>query len=133
MATDLIADDIRHLVEDEVELSTKEINDALTALRGIRKNLDKTGNDPAKLALVVALIGQLERKLTRIGEISLASLGESETIQNAVKKLTEQRRNLDKIVDEGLNNAKKLDQAKGIIEKLGGAVDNLAELTKPAE
>jgi hypothetical protein len=133
MPNDLTEDDIRELVEDEVELSTKEINDALTALRGIKKNLDKTGDKPERLALVIALIRLLEKQLTRLGEVSLASLGQSNKIQDAIKILKDQRKQLDKVVDEGLTNAKKLDEAKAVIDKLTGAVDKLAKLTKPAK
>lgn len=130
MPSQLTADDIRELVEDEVALTSKEIKDALTILRHLKRHVEKTGDDPDKLGLVIALIRLLEKKLTRLGEISLAQLGQAKKIENAVKELKQQRKKLGDAVDAGLSRAKDLESAEKIAKALGGAVDRLAKLAK---
>jgi X-X-X-Leu-X-X-Gly heptad repeat protein len=119
---------IRHLAEDEIDLVIKEVGDALTILRRIQKQLDRSGDDPDQLALVIALRRSLNGILTDVGEIVIAKLGETEAVQGAISTLKQQRKKLDEQVDAGLETAAKLKTAQQVAAGLGKAVDGLAKL-----
>ena len=130
MANDPTVEGIRKQLEGDLDLAFETINKALEALEKEETSLEDSGDSPETLALVVALISYLNKLLQRRTEINLATLGQSEAIQNAIKTLKTEGKELNDLVDQGLANAKNLERAKQVAEALGKGLGALEEVTK---